>query len=380
MKIIGITGRICSGKSHLVNAMVDLYGDLDYGVKVLSLDEMASDILDTKACRMHLRGVHQVSGEAELIEAIRSGALDLNELAYLVWTNGLYHLLNQKIEDCRVDDDVDILLIECHNVVYWKIHELCDITICALVSDSVSRERYLDRDEDPDMILFDRIKDAQDKTILTPAEQMQHITATYDSLSMNGYTFCHENKKLLYMIDDSNIEATVRHEFPAGSVVFSGTFDPFTCGHADIVKTAQLGFAHVVIVVCENSAKDSSVMGLSERIKCIKDCYELSDKITVVGLGGHDTLVGFMVDHHLRLSVRGIRNEDDYKYEMNLRALNKVIGGPDVIHHFYIQADADFVGISSSAVRALARVGSWSMKELRYMLPSKIAAAYLELA
>ena len=63
-------------------------------------------------------------------------------------------------------------------------------------------------------------------------------------------------------------------------VLFPGSFDPFTKGHADIVQRALGLFDEVVIAVGYNEQK-SGWMPVEERVETIRHLYKDEPRITV---------------------------------------------------------------------------------------------------
>ena len=53
-------------------------------------------------------------------------------------------------------------------------------------------------------------------------------------------------------------------------VLYTGSFDPITRGHMNIIEQASNLFDEVVIAVLQNASKKSSFFTIEERIKIIK--------------------------------------------------------------------------------------------------------------
>lgn len=64
------------------------------------------------------------------------------------------------------------------------------------------------------------------------------------------------------------------------TAIFTGTFNPFTIGHADIVERALTIFDKVIIGIGFNPAKDSN-SGVEERLAQIESIYKDEPRVTV---------------------------------------------------------------------------------------------------
>lgn len=128
--------------------------------------------------------------------------------------------------------------------------------------------------------------------------------------------------------------------------VFAGTFDPITNGHTYVIDKCLTMFDQVVIAVGVNVDK-SPTFSLENRVKMINSVYGDNKKIKVETFNG--MLVDFMKDNGITVTVRGIRNIDDYKYETTMANYNNDMY-PEVTTVF-IPTPANLTYVSSSAVR-----------------------------
>ena len=128
--------------------------------------------------------------------------------------------------------------------------------------------------------------------------------------------------------------------------VFAGTFDPFTQGHEYVVNKCLDIFDKVIIAVGVNVSKQP-YFDLEERIEIIKNTFNGNDKIEICSYSG--MLVDFMRDKGVVTTVRGIRNQDDYKYETTMAQYNQDMY-PECIT-LYIPTPLSLAHVSSSAMR-----------------------------
>ena len=111
---------------------------------------------------------------------------------------------------------------------------------------------------------------------------------------------------------------------------FAGSFDPFTIGHLNILKTATKLFDKVIVGIGINPQKTRRF----ER-KIMKDAIMdllLSEKIKNVKVITYDGLPAeAALEYEANFLIRGIRNGDEYKFEENLAILNKEISNIDTL-------------------------------------------------
>lgn len=135
--------------------------------------------------------------------------------------------------------------------------------------------------------------------------------------------------------------------------VFAGTFDPFSKGHEYIVDKCLDLFDEVVIAIGVNVDK-KPMFTLDERKQIILAKYSENKRVRVCSFEG--MLVDFMRKENIIHTVRGIRDEVDYKYESVMAKYNEDLF-PDVVSIF-IPTPNELSYISSTAVRNIIELGS----------------------
>ena len=97
--------------------------------------------------------------------------------------------------------------------------------------------------------------------------------------------------------------------------IVTGSFDPFTLGHYEIVKQALKKYDTVYVVALNNEEK-SYMFSLSERKEIIeKSIKDLSGAIADAYSG---LTADYMNKNGITQIVRGVRNEQDRAYEISL--------------------------------------------------------------
>ena len=133
--------------------------------------------------------------------------------------------------------------------------------------------------------------------------------------------------------------------------VFTGSFDPFTIGHDDIVKRALPLFDQIVIGIGVNERKQYR-QTKEERVNAIAKVYANEPKIVVKAYS--DLTVDFAKRENASYIIKGIRSIKDFEYEREQAEINRMIGGVETL---LLYADPKLASISSSMVRELEHFG-----------------------
>ena len=135
--------------------------------------------------------------------------------------------------------------------------------------------------------------------------------------------------------------------------VFAGTFDPLTKGHEFVIEKCLSLFDKVVIALGVNQDK-TPMFSLEDRKQMILDAFANEERGEVKEFSG--MLTDFMKENGIKINVRGIRNQDDYKYETTMERFNRDMFN-DMIT-IYIPTPKDLVHVSSSAIRNIINMGA----------------------
>jgi len=134
-------------------------------------------------------------------------------------------------------------------------------------------------------------------------------------------------------------------------LLFPGSFDPFTVGHADIVSRALRLADHVVVAVGVNSGK-KPMFTPDERIEAISRYYEGNDRVSVIAYDG--LTIKAARETGADAILRGVRSNADYEMERNLADINRALDGTETI---IMVTSPEYQHISSSMVRELIGFG-----------------------
>ena len=128
--------------------------------------------------------------------------------------------------------------------------------------------------------------------------------------------------------------------------IVTGSFDPFTLGHLEIVKYALTKYDTVYVVALNNEEK-SYMFSLEERKKIISLSVSDLDNVIVDAYSG--LTADYMNQNGITHIVRGIRNEQDKEYEIKLA--NKMKEFNSKFETELIMCDDEFKEISSTEAR-----------------------------
>lgn len=136
-----------------------------------------------------------------------------------------------------------------------------------------------------------------------------------------------------------------------GSVLFPGSFDPFTIGHADIVERALRQFDKVIIGMGVNEKK-TYTFDRGDELKRIRMKYADNLRVEVRSFSGFTT--DFAKVCGASAIVKGVRSVKDFEYEREQADINLAMGGIDTIIYF---SRPELASISSSLVRTFKVFG-----------------------
>lgn len=143
--------------------------------------------------------------------------------------------------------------------------------------------------------------------------------------------------------------------------VFAGSFNPFTIGHAHIVRRALEMFDRIDIVIGVNLKKPDAANMAEERVRHIADLYSGHARVKVRLWDG--LTADYAKSVGAKFLLRGVRSVKDYEYELAMADANATFGLETVT--LFTSPSLSFV--SSSLVRELASFG----KDISEYLPSK---------
>lgn len=128
--------------------------------------------------------------------------------------------------------------------------------------------------------------------------------------------------------------------------VFPGSFDPFTLGHLDVLRSSLKLFDQVIVAVGYNLQK-SGYFTVEERMEIVRKSVDGIDNVKI------DSYQGLTVDYCRRVSaqfiIRGLRTTTDFELEKVIAQANSKMA-PGILTVF-IPSEHEYSFITSTVVR-----------------------------
>ena len=131
--------------------------------------------------------------------------------------------------------------------------------------------------------------------------------------------------------------------------LFSGSFDPITLGHYDIICRATALFDEIVVAVGENADK-RYMFTTEERMAFIEKAFAGNEKVKVVSYQG--LTIDFCKKLDIPFILRGLRNPADFEFERAIAHTNRDLAGVETL---FLLTAVQTSHISSSIVRDVIR-------------------------
>jgi len=136
------------------------------------------------------------------------------------------------------------------------------------------------------------------------------------------------------------------------TVVYPGTFDPFTSGHEDLVRRGARLFDHVIIGVADSAAKQP-FFTTAERVEMAREVLAPFTNVFVKSFSG--LLMDFVHEQNARVILRGLRAVSDFEYEFQMAGMNRNLF-PEV-ETLFLTPSEQYTFISATIVREIAKFG-----------------------
>ena len=153
------------------------------------------------------------------------------------------------------------------------------------------------------------------------------------------------------------------------TAVFTGSFDPITLGHYDIIERGSNIFDKIIVLVMVNPDKQG-LFDLEERVDLIKKTVCNLKNVEVDSYWG--LLVDYMKEKNYNIIIKGLRNTIDFNYEYDMESANKKLYSD--VETVFLMSDRNKSYISSSMVKQIAKFGG----ELKGCVSESVECAILE--
>jgi pantetheine-phosphate adenylyltransferase len=154
---------------------------------------------------------------------------------------------------------------------------------------------------------------------------------------------------------------------PYRTAVFTGTFDPITLGHLDVIRRGRLLFDHLVVGIGVNPNK-TSFFNVEERVELARLVVSRFPNVSVESFEG--LTVQYVRRIGARVILRGLRTLSDMEYEFGMTLTNHRLDPS--IDTVFLMADAEYSHVSSSLIKQVVRYGG--TEALKQFVPEELIA------
>ena len=154
------------------------------------------------------------------------------------------------------------------------------------------------------------------------------------------------------------------------TALYTGTFDPLTNGHADVIRQASRMCGKLIVAIGVHPGKQP-MFDAAQRADLIRasaaSLMETGCRLEVVTFDG--LAVNAARQHGATIMVRGLRDCTDFDYEMQMAGMNGAMA-PDVTTVF-LPASPQLRHITGTLVRQIASMGG----DVSGFVPAPVAQA-----
>jgi pantetheine-phosphate adenylyltransferase len=144
--------------------------------------------------------------------------------------------------------------------------------------------------------------------------------------------------------------------------VYTGSFDPITLGHLNVIERAASLVDQLVVGVGINVGK-SPLFTIDERVDLVRRACKHLPNVDVKKFDG--LAVQFVRDCGARVMVRGVRPLQDIEAEFTMMLANRQLDPG--IETVLLMADKEFAHVSSTLIKQIAPLAD--DKELAHFVP-----------
>ncbi|MGV3757787.1 MAG: pantetheine-phosphate adenylyltransferase [Verrucomicrobiota bacterium] len=153
------------------------------------------------------------------------------------------------------------------------------------------------------------------------------------------------------------------------TVVYPGSFDPFTNGHLDVVQRAAKLFDRVIVAVAENEGK-SPLFTMQERTNLVGEATKDLPNVEVDAFSG--LLVQYVEQRRADAIIRGLRAVSDFEFEFQLALMNRNLN--ERVETIFMMPKDTYTFLSSRIIKEIARLGG----DITPFVPVGVKKALLE--
>jgi pantetheine-phosphate adenylyltransferase len=147
--------------------------------------------------------------------------------------------------------------------------------------------------------------------------------------------------------------------------VYTGSFDPITLGHLNIIERASLLVDKLIVGIGINAGKDP-MFSPEERVDLVKRVTRRFDNVEVREFSG--LAVDFVRQCGARVMIRGVRPLTDLEAELTMMLANRQLDPG--IETVVLMADSEFAHVSSTLIKQIAPLAR--DEELAHFVPPEV--------
>ena len=150
--------------------------------------------------------------------------------------------------------------------------------------------------------------------------------------------------------------------------VYTGSFDPITLGHLNVIERSAKLVDQLIIGIGINIEK-SGLFDPDERIDLVRRVTSHLENVEVRPFDG--LAVNFVLDCDARVMIRGVRPLTDIAAEFTMMMANRRLN--DELETVFLMADGDYAHVSSTLIKQIAPLAD--DEQLAKFVPAEIVPA-----
>ncbi|MCI8647493.1 MAG: pantetheine-phosphate adenylyltransferase [Firmicutes bacterium] len=135
--------------------------------------------------------------------------------------------------------------------------------------------------------------------------------------------------------------------------LYTGSFDPLTCGHLDIITRAARLYDKLIIGIVVNPSK-KPMFSLEEREEMIRRVTKDLPNVEVDHFSG--LLANYVNSNNFDAVIRGLRATTDFEYEIQMAQMNARLYHEHV-ETVFLMTNPNYSFISSSMIKEVHSLG-----------------------
>jgi len=149
------------------------------------------------------------------------------------------------------------------------------------------------------------------------------------------------------------------------TAVYTGSFDPITLGHLNVIERSSRLVQNLVIGIGINIEK-KGLFQPEERLELVRRVTSHLDNVEVKTFEG--LAVNFVKECNSKVMIRGVRPLTDIAAEFTMTMANRQLN--DELETVFLMADGDYAHVSSSLIKQITPLSDDS--QLARFVPAAI--------